>query len=129
MRQDAVKTYSEYMERYVLDLIISLVEEDESLSKQSPRELRKLLTDTNKEIARNVNLPETMDDLVKRYRQLEKEWFDSVSHGLDRDNERGRKIFDDYDSAHPIDKGFVEWEKSRFEESVKRLNAFVNNLA
>ena len=129
VRQNAIKTYGEYLERYVLDLMLTLVEGDESLLKQSPRELRKLLGETNKEIARVVSLPETMDDLVKRYRQLDKEWFDSVSHGLDRDNERGRKIFDDYDSAHPVDKGFVEWEKARFEESVKRLNAIVKNLA
>ena len=129
VRQSAIKTYAEYLERYVLDLLLSLVEGDESLSKQTPRELRKLLTDTNKEIARVVTLPETMDDLVKRYRQLEKEWFDNVNHGLDRDNERGRKIFDDYDSAHPVDKGFMEWEKTRLEESAKRLNAIVKNLA
>ena len=129
VRQSAIKTYGEYLERYVLDLMLTLVESDESLSKQSPRELRKLLGDTNKEIARVVTLPETMDDLVKRYRQLDKEWFDNVSHGLDRDNERGRKIFDDYDSAHPVDKGFMEWERNRLEESARRLNAFVKNLA
>ena len=129
VRQNAIKTYGEYLERYVLDLMLTLVEGDESLSKQSPRELRKLLGETNKELARVVTLPETMDDLVKRYRQLDKEWFDSVSHGLDRDNERGRKIFDDYDSAHPVDKGFVEWEKTRFEESIKRLNAIVKIIA
>jgi hypothetical protein len=129
VRQSAIKTYGEYLERYVLDLMLTLVEGDESLSKQSPRELRKLLGDTNKEIARVVTLPETMDDLVKRYRQLDKEWFDNVSHGLDRDNERGRKIFDDYDSAHPVDKGFMEWERTRLEESAKRLSAFVKNLA
>ena len=129
VRQSAIKTYSEYLERYVLDLMLTLVESDEALLKQSPRELRKLIGDTNKEIARVVTLPETLDDLVKRYKQLEKEWFDSVNHGLDRDNERGREIFDDYDSAHPVDKGFMEWEKARLEESAKRLNAFVKNLA
>ncbi len=129
VRQEAIKTYAEYMERYVLDLMISLVEGDESLSKLSPRELRKLLTDTNKEIARLVTLPETMEELVKRYRQLGREWFENVSHGLDRDNERGRRIFDDYDAAHPVDKGFMEWEKSRFEEAVKRLNVMVKSFA
>ena len=129
VRQQAIKTYGEYLERYVLDLLVSLAENDESLSKQSPRELRKLLVDTNKEIARVVNLPETMDELIKRYRQLDREWFDNVIHGLDRDNERGRQIFDDYDDAHPIDKGFMEWEKSRIEESVKRLNAFAKTIA
>lgn len=129
VRQEAIKTYSEYLERYIFDLMLALVEGDESLSKQSPRELRKLIGDTNKEIARVVALPETMDDLVKRYRQLDKEWFDNVSHGLDRDNERGRQIFDDYDDAHPADKGFLEWEKSRYEESTKRLSTFAKNLA
>jgi hypothetical protein len=129
VRQAAIKTYGEYLERYVFDLMLSLVEDDESLTKQSPRELRKLLTDTNKEIARVVNLPETLDDLLKRYRQLSREWFDNVIHGLDRDNERGRKIFDDYDDAHPIDKGFMDWEKNRFEETAKRLNALAKNFA
>ena len=129
VRRSAIKTYGEYLERYVIDLLLSLVENDESLSKQSVRELRKLLGETNKEIARVVSLPETMDELVKRCKQLEKEWFDNVNHGLDRDNERGRKIFDDYDSAHPVDKGFMEWEKSRLEESAKRSSAIVKNLA
>ena len=63
------------------------------------------------------------------FKGVKKEWFDNVNHGLDRDNERGRKIFDDYDSAHPVDKGFMEWEKSRLEESAKRLSAIVKNLA
>ena len=60
---------------------------------------------------------------LKRYRQLEKDWFERVTHGLDKDNERGRQIFDDYDDAHPIDKGFTEWEKSRVEEKLRRLNS------
>ena len=74
-----------------------------------------------REIARAVQLPETLDELVKRFRVLEKGWFESVFHGLDKDNQRGREIFDDYDSAHPVDKAFVEWERARFEDSVKRL--------
>jgi len=48
-----------------------------------------------------------------------------VTHGLDKDNERGRQIFDDYDDAHPIDKGFTEWEKARVEEKLRRLNSIV----
>ena len=122
VRQDALQAYGEYLERYVLDSIIALVENDESLLKQTPRELRKLLpADMPREIARAVQLPETLDELVKRFRVLEKGWFESVFHGLDKDNQRGREIFDDYDSAHPVDKAFVEWERTRFEDSVKRL--------
>ena len=129
VRQGAIAAYGEYLERYILDQMISLVENDSSLSSQSPRELRKLLTgDLNREISRMVQIPDSLDDMVKRYRQLEKGWFENVFHGLDRDNERGRKIFDDYDSAHPVDKGFLEWERTRFEESVKRLNNVLKNI-
>ena len=46
----------------------------------------------------------------------------------DKDIARGKEIFDDYESAHPIDKNFAEWEKNRFEESVKRLSAVLKNL-
>ena len=129
VRQKALKTYGEYLERYVLDQMIALVENDASLALQPPRELRRLLSgDLNREVLRVVPMPASFDELVKRYRTLEKEWFDSVAHGLDKDIARGKEIFDDYESAHPIDKNFAEWEKNRFEESVKRLSAVLKNL-
>jgi hypothetical protein len=129
VRQKALKTYGEYLERYVLDQMIALVENDASLALQPPRELRRLLSgDLNREVSRVVPMPATFDELVKRYRTLEKEWFDGVAHGLDKYIARGKEIFDDYESAHPIDKNFAEWEKNRFEESVKRLSAVLKNL-
>lgn len=129
VRQDAIHAYGEYLERYILDQLIVLVENDETLVTQTPRELRKLLSgDMNKEIARVIPVPETLDDMVKRFRQLEKDWFERVSHGLDRDIERGSEIFDDYAQAHPVDKAFVEWERTRFEDSVKRLNGVLKNI-
>mgnify|MGYP003290823932 CR=1 FL=1 len=124
VRQEAIHAYLEYLEHYVLDMLISLVENDKTLVTMAPRELRRLVVgDANKDIVRVVPMPETFEDMVKRFRVLEKGWFDRVAHGLDRDNNRGREIFDDYDSAHPIDTAFVEWEKARFEDSVRRLNA------
>lgn len=124
VRQEAIHAYLEYLEHYVLDMLISLVENDKTLVTMAPRELRRLVVgDTNKDIVRVVPMPETFEDMVKRFRVLEKGWFDRVAHGLDRDNNRGREIFDDYDSAHPVDTAFVEWEKARFEDSVRRLNA------
>ena len=129
VRQKALKTYGEYLERYVLDQMIALVENDSSLAVQSPRELRRLLSgDLNKEVARVIPMPASFEDLVKRFRVLEKEWYDGVAHGLDKDTARGKEIFDDYESAHPVDKNFAEWEKSRFEESVKRLSAVLKIL-
>lgn len=129
VRQEALRVYGEYLERYLLDMVIGLVENDALLATQPPKEIRRLITgDLNKEIVRVVPMADTLEDVVKRYRQLSKSWFENVSHGLDRDNARGREIFDDYDEAHPVDKNFVEWEKSRFEESVKRLNNVLKNI-
>ena len=96
VRQKALKTYGEYLERYVLDQMIALVENDASLALQPPRELRRLLSgDLNREVSRVVPMPATFDELVKRYRTLEKEWFDGVAHGLDKDIARGKEIFDE----------------------------------
>ncbi|MCQ2124705.1 MAG: DUF4954 family protein [Fibrobacter sp.] len=126
VRQQALHTYAEYMERYVLETIITLVVNDSSLQNQPVKELRRMITtESNKDIVRVVPLPETFEELIKRYRQLEKDWFERVSHGLDKDNERGREIFDDYDDAHPVDKGFTEWEKTRVEEKLRRLSSIV----
>lgn len=126
VRQQALHTYAEYLERYVLDAIINFVAGDANLQMQPVKELRRLImteTETNKDVVRVVPLPETLEDLLKRYRQLEKDWFERVSHGLDKDNERGREIFDDYDDAHPVDKGFTEWEKARVEEKLRKLTS------
>lgn len=129
VRQQALHTYSEYLERYVLESIITLVINDVSLQNQPVKELRRLVTqDANKDVFRVVPLPDSFDELVKRYRQLEKDWFERVSHGLDKDNDRGRQIFDDYDKSHPVDKGFTEWEKSRVEEKLRRLSTIVKNV-
>ncbi|MCF0215662.1 MAG: DUF4954 family protein [Fibrobacteraceae bacterium] len=123
VRQEALRGYGEYLERYILEQIILLVEEDKSLVYQNPKETRRLLSgDLNKDVARLVQLPETLEDLVKRMRQLNRDWYELVIHGLDKDIRRGSEIFDDYADAHPVDKGFMEWEKARFEENVRRLN-------
>lgn len=124
VRQQALHTYSEYLERYVLESIITMVVNDVNLLAQPVKELRRLITtELNKDVVRVVPLSDSFEDLVKRYRQLEKDWFERVSHGLDKDNDRGRKIFDDYDDAHPIDKGFTEWEKARVEEKFRKLTS------
>ena len=126
VRQKAIKTYREYLERYALEQVMTLVVSDPNLQSQPVKELRRLATnDANKDVMRAVPLPETFDELLKRYRQLEKDWFERVTHGLDKDNDRGRKIFDDYDDAHPVDRGFTEWEKNRVEDKLRRLASIV----
>ena len=127
VRQEALHTYAGYLEHYVLDQLIQLVENDMTLAGLSPRELRKLLAgDMNREVSRVVPMPDSFEDMVKRFRQLEKDWYEAVTHGLDKDNARGREIFDDYDEAHPVDRGFADWERARGEESSKRLNQLLS---
>jgi len=128
-RQMALQSYANYLERYVIHALVATLEEDNSLLQQQPKELKKTITgEIFKEVAREVIVPDTMVELIKRYRHVEKQWYESVLHGVDRDVERGRKIFDDYDEVHPVDKNFIEWEKARFEEVLRCSSALLKEL-
>lgn len=39
----------------------------------------------------------------------------------------GRQIFGD-DAVHPVDAAFMEWEKGRFEDSVRMATALLKEL-
>jgi hypothetical protein len=122
VRQNALKTYREFLERFVLDACVSAMEADSSLLMESPKDFRKSFSgEVLREITKDWAFPETVADLLKKYKALEKEWFDCVFKGLDRDAVRGREIFDDYDEVHLPDKAFIDFEKQRIEESNKRV--------
>ena len=122
VRQNALKTYREFLERFVLDACVSAMEVDSSLLMESPKDFRKSFSgEVLREITKDWAFPETVADLLKKYKALEKEWFDCVFKGLDRDAVRGREIFDDYDEVHLPDKAFIDFEKQRIEESNKRV--------
>lgn len=126
VRQLALRSYRNYLERYILDIAISAVEADPSMFMLSLKEICKnTLNDLFKEKLQLGELPVSMPDVLKRYRALVKEWFDGVSAGLERDRERGRKIFDDYDGVHPEDREFLDYVRSQFEEQVRRTNALL----
>lgn len=128
-RQMAVSAYKAFLERYLISGLFTAVEADHSLLSQNPREVRKNVAgEIFKETLKEISIPETFGELIKRFRALEKQWFESVLHGIDRDFERGRKIFDDYDAAHPVDKPFIEWEKTRFEEMLRRAVVLLKEL-
>ncbi len=128
-RQMALQSYASYLERYVIHALVTTVEADSSLLQQPVKELKKNISgELFKEAAREVTVPETMVELIKRFRLLEKQWYETVLHGVDRDVERGRKIFDDYDTVHPVDRPFMEWEKNRFEEILRRASVLLKEL-
>lgn len=129
VRQIALKAYHGYLERFLFDTLVTGIEADSTLLTQPIKEIRKVsMGDVFREISRDWVLPETVGDLLKKYRVIEKEWFDQVFNALERDAIRGREIFDDYDEVHLPDKAFLDWEKQRLDEFNKKLTALSKEL-
>lgn len=129
VRQMSLKAYHDYLERFLFDALVTAIEADSSLLVQPIKEIRKVVVgDFFREVSRDWVLPETVVDLFKKYRSLEKEWFDQVFNGLDRDTVRGREIFDDYDEVHLPDKAFLDWEKQRLEDFNKKIAVLSKEL-
>lgn len=128
-RHSATLIYRSFLERYLLTKIVTFAEADRSLLLQSPFEARKNFPgELFKGIVREVPLSESYEELLKRYRTVEKQWSEAVLHGTDRDAVRGRKIFDDYDASHPADTAFLAYEKARFEEVIRRSTVLLREL-
>lgn len=128
-RHSATIIYRSFLERYLATRIIAFAETDRSILGQSPFEAKKIFPgDLFKGITKEIPLPETFGDLIKRYRTIEKQWSDAVLHGTDKDFVRGRQIFDDYDEAHPADSAFLAYEKARFEDVLRRSAVLLREL-
>lgn len=127
VRQEALSAYAFYLERFCFDAALSLLEANPELLQA--QDVRKLFQgDLLKEISRIITLPDSLPNLIKRHRNLEKRWRDKVQHGQDRDQERGRRIFDDYDAVHQVDQEFLNWSLARFEDTRKRCNLILRTL-
>ncbi len=125
-RMQAKLGYANYLERFFLDAFVALLESSPALLKNPLKETRKLLPgEIFKDILRIISFPETLPDLIKRYRTLEKQWFDSIVESVERDGIRGKKIFDDYEEAHPVDSAFMDNCTWRLEEITRRSNALL----
>ncbi|MBS7392391.1 MAG: DUF4954 domain-containing protein, partial [Fibrobacter sp.] len=121
--------YKGFLERYMLMKIFLATETDHTLLALNPNDVRKNFPgDLFKELIKDIPLPDTFSDLVKRLRVIEKQWSEAVVHGTDKDFVRGRRIFDDYDESHPIDQAFIDWEKARFEDFVRRSTVLLKEL-
>ncbi|MDR1759600.1 MAG: DUF4954 family protein [Fibrobacter sp.] len=125
-RMRAKLGYANYLERFFLDAFLTLLESSPALLRNPLKETRKLLPgELFKDIARIISIPETLSDLIKRYRHLEKQWFDSITESVERDAIRGKKIFDDYEETHPADSAFMDNCTWRLEEAARRSNALL----
>ena len=128
-RHSAMLIYRSFLERYLVTKIVTFAETDRTILGQSPLEARKIFPgDLFKGIVKEIPFAETFADLIKRYRTIEKLWSDAVLHGTDKDFVRGRKIFDDYDEAHPADLAFLAYEKARFEDVLRRSAILLKDL-
>lgn len=129
VRQLALAAYANYLERFEVRALMDALSAEPALVQQPVKELKKKIPgDIFKDVSHEIAVPETAAELIKRYRVLEKQWYESVLHGVDRDVARGRLIFDDYDAVHPVDSTFMEWEKGRFEDSVRMATALLKEL-
>lgn len=128
-RHQAEIIYKGFLERYMLMKIFLAAETDHALLALNPNDVRKNFPgDLFKELIKDIPLPDTFSDLIKRLRVIEKQWSEAVVHGTDKDFVRGRKIFDDYDESHPIDQAFIDWEKARFEDFLRRSTVLLKEL-
>lgn len=128
-RQDALSAYKFYLERFCSDVALSLLETSPDLLEASSKDVRKLFQgDLLKEISRLFPMPDSLPNMIKRHRTLEKRWLEKVLRGQDRDFVRGRSIFDDYDAVHPVDQDFLNWSQQRFEDTRKRCNLILRTL-
>lgn len=122
-RQRALQGYANYLERFVLENLMTFLESNTTLLRIPLKESRKMMTgEIFRDIAKIIPLPETLSDLVKRYRALEKGWFDSIAESVERDSSRGKMIFDDYEEVHSTDFAFMDYCKIRLEEVHRKIN-------
>lgn len=128
-RHQAEFIYKGFLERYLLTKIFALAEADHTLLTLNPHDVRKNFSgELFKELLKEISLPDSFSDLLKRFRIIEKQWSEAVVHGTDKDFARGRKIFDDYDESHPIDQAFIDFEKARFEDILRRTAVLLKEL-
>ena len=125
IRQEALRAYSAYLERYAVDAALSILEHSPS----ERHDIRRLFQgDLLKELWKLIPVPDSTPALVRRHRTLEKRWLESILQSLGRDGERGRKIFDDYDLVHPEPEDFLIWAQQRLEDTRKRCNTMLKAL-
>ena len=121
VRQFALLSYRHYLERFFLESILKAIESDSSLVVLSPKEiLRTLPGEFFKEKIPYLEWPSTVPEALKRLRLLSKQWYENILAGEERDKERGRQIFEDYDDSHPEDKEFREFVKIQYEQIIRR---------
>lgn len=101
-RQKALSWYKAYLERFLLHGLMTQLEKDPSLLRREIPVRRLLQNDLIREVSKWVSLPDSVALIPKHFRNVEKYWFEQAQADFERDAERGRVIFDDYDSTHDV---------------------------
>ncbi|HSQ42828.1 MAG TPA: DUF4954 family protein [Fibrobacteraceae bacterium] len=130
VRQDAMKAYLAYLERFSVDAALTTLEQTPEMRMNSSLlDVRRLFQgDLMKEISKLIPMVDSIPALVRRHRTLERRWLESFQNGLTRDTQRGRQIFDDYDLVHPVPAELQAWAQQRFEEARRRCNHLLKIL-
>lgn len=125
-RQKALLWYRNYLERYAMLGLIAQLEKEPSLLRSDLAPRRLLQGDLLREIAKLIQLPESIALIVKHYRNMEKHWCEQAMSDFKRDEERGTEIQEDYLLVHDSAKAtqFVqeayESAQARYKDLIKR---------
>ncbi len=125
-RQHALSAYSKYLEQYALNKIVQKLEEQpELLSSDKPIVKKIFNNDLMRDIARIVVFPASTTLLLKRYRKIESEWNSSIKDSVQKDFDRGVKIFDDYMDNHFTEEHSLQFIQDTHDANRKRANNLI----
>ncbi|MGL1900968.1 MAG: DUF4954 family protein [Fibrobacterales bacterium] len=125
-RQQALIAYADYLEMYALRRIISKLETKEELLASEKPTVKKLFNnDIMRDIARIVTFPASTIQLLKRYRKVERAWTDAIRESIQKDFDRGVKVFDDYTDIHSPDEPSLQFIQDTFDNNRKRANNLI----
>ena len=128
-RQRAIRTYGLFLERYALTSAMTTLEENPELLK-SGQPVAKLLfgKETLRDVCRLVKIPAQLVLIIRRYRQVEKDWRDSILDALREERELGSSVFDDWRETHPDELQGMGFVQDEVKESDRRVRILLGQL-
>ncbi|MBO7501505.1 MAG: DUF4954 family protein [Fibrobacterales bacterium] len=128
-RQRAIRTYGLFLERYALTAAMTTLEENPELLK-SGQPVAKLLfgKETLRDVCRLVKIPAQLVLIIRRYRQVEKDWRDSILDALRKERELGSSVFDDWRETHPDELQGMGFVQDEVKESDRRVRILLGQL-
>ena len=128
VRQRAIATYRLFLERYALRSAVSALEENPELPKAGPVAKQLFGKEILRDICRVVAIPAQLPLIIRRYRQVEKDWRDSILSALAEERALGCSVFDDWKETHPDELQGMGFVQDDVKESDRRVRVLLARL-